>query len=304
MIQLIGQRLMQSTKYWRVNNDSNAPQPDRPRSVPAVGNHMRVFSSGGGVQSTAVLVLSAQGHADFPIHLFANTGDDSENPETLDYVRNISIPFADKNGIEFHELHWTMRDGRFQTLRERIYETKRSVPIPARMGHNGAPGNRACTYDYKIRVIDRWIAQHGGKGNRVVVGLGISVDEIQRAKFREEERVRGFMKTLNYPLIDLHISRSQCQRIIKDADLPIPPRSACYFCPYHSPAEWIRIRNNHPELFNEAVKIEKEIQRKRREVMGKDDMYLHPALVNLDRAVGKQMIFDDMENCESGYCMV
>ena len=41
---------------------------------------LRVFAHGGGVQSTAALVLSAQGRIDFPVHLFANVGDGSENP--------------------------------------------------------------------------------------------------------------------------------------------------------------------------------------------------------------------------------
>ena len=48
---------------------------------------LRVFSYGGGVQSTAALVLAAQGKIDFPTFLFANVGDDSEHPATLRYVR-------------------------------------------------------------------------------------------------------------------------------------------------------------------------------------------------------------------------
>ena len=37
--------------------------------------------------------------------------------------------------------------------------------------------------------------------------------------------------------------------------------------------------------------------------MGKDDVFLHHALVPLDQAVGQQMTSDDLEKCESGYCM-
>src|SRR5947209_5246716 len=47
---------------------------------------IRVFSYGGGVQSTAALVLAAQGKIDYPTFLFCNVGADSENPETLTYV--------------------------------------------------------------------------------------------------------------------------------------------------------------------------------------------------------------------------
>jgi 3'-phosphoadenosine 5'-phosphosulfate sulfotransferase (PAPS reductase)/FAD synthetase len=48
---------------------------------------IRVFSYGGGVQSTAALVLAAQGVIDYHTFLFANVGEDSENPDTLAYVR-------------------------------------------------------------------------------------------------------------------------------------------------------------------------------------------------------------------------
>lgn len=41
---------------------------------------MRVFSFGGGVQSTAVLVLSAHGVLPYKQFIFSNVGDDSEHP--------------------------------------------------------------------------------------------------------------------------------------------------------------------------------------------------------------------------------
>jgi hypothetical protein len=45
------------------------------------------FSYGGGIQSTAVLALSGRGVLGWRTFLFANTGDDSEDPKTLVYVR-------------------------------------------------------------------------------------------------------------------------------------------------------------------------------------------------------------------------
>lgn len=264
---------------------------------------MRAFSSGGGVQSTAALVLASQGKIDFPIFVFANTGDDSERPETLDYVRNVAMPYAKKHGVEFHEVQ-KRRLGKHekQSLKEHIYRTKRSIPLPIRLS-TGALGNRTCTVDFKIRVVDKWIAENGGKGSKVIVGLGISTDEIHRARARETEYVRGFWKVITYPLIDLHINRNQCYRIIREGGLPAPAKSACYFCPYQRPVGWIRLKNRRPDLFEEAVKIEEHLNQKRG-TLGKDSVFLHPALKPLDQAVGTQMMFDEMENCESGYCFV
>ncbi len=263
---------------------------------------MKIFSSGGGVQSTAALVLAAQGKIDYPVFVFANTGDDSEHPDTLDYVNNVSIPFAKKNEIGFI-VRQKRRMGKYehQTILGEVHRRKRSVPIPARMS-NGKPGNRTCTIDFKIRVIDKFIAEELQHNGSVTVGLGISTNEIQRAKNRNPEKIRGFIKTIEYPLIELGLNRSQCLRIIADAGLPVAPRSACYFCPFHTQAEWIRLRHDRPDLFDKAVEIEQFINEKRKAVLKRDKVWLHQFLRPLDEAVGLQMTFDDLENCEDGYC--
>ena len=53
-----------------------------------MSEQLKVFSYGGGVQSTACLVLVAQGKLGIQTFLFANVGDDSEHPATLRYVRD------------------------------------------------------------------------------------------------------------------------------------------------------------------------------------------------------------------------
>lgn len=42
-----------------------------------------IFSTGGGVQSTACLVLAAQGKIPYRTFVFANVGDKAESPATL-----------------------------------------------------------------------------------------------------------------------------------------------------------------------------------------------------------------------------
>lgn len=53
---------------------------------------LRSYNYGGGVQSTALLVLVAAGRLPGGVFLFANTGDDSEDPRTLEYVRTVAGP--------------------------------------------------------------------------------------------------------------------------------------------------------------------------------------------------------------------
>lgn len=57
--------------------------------------NLSVISYGGGVQSTAMMVLAAQGELAVDAMLFANVGNDSERKATLNYVRDVAIPFAD-----------------------------------------------------------------------------------------------------------------------------------------------------------------------------------------------------------------
>ncbi len=144
---------------------------------------LRVFSYGGGVQSTAALVLAAQGTIDFKTFLFCNVGEDSENPATLDYVRDYARPFAEKHDIEFIELQRT-RFGEPETIYQRLTRPgSRSIGIPVRMAGSGAPGNRACTGDFKIKVIAKWLREHGATPlSPATCGLGISLDEWQRMR--------------------------------------------------------------------------------------------------------------------------
>lgn len=173
---------------------------------------LRAFSSGGGVQSTAALVLSAQGRIDFPIHLFSNVGDDSEHPDTLRYVREVLMPYAEAHGIEYHELRRVNSRGKHkgeETLYGRLTRPgSRSLPIPVRMS-NGAPGTRSCTVDFKLRVVAKWHQQRGAtEENPSVTGIGFSTDEIER---KGKARRRPW-EIVEYPLLDdLGLSRAPHQ---------------------------------------------------------------------------------------------
>lgn len=266
----------------------------------------RVFSYGGGVQSTAALVLAAQGRIDFRVFLFCNVGADSENPATLDYIRDVARPYAKRAGIEIHELSRVFRRGPRKGQGETIYghltrKGSKSIPIPMRMSRTGMPGSRSCTVDFKIKLSGRWLKERGATAtNPATVGLGISLDEFHRMRTASRE-----YELLEYPLIDLRLDRGQCISIIRDAGLPVPPKSSCYFCPFHSHEEWRRLRDEEPGLFALSVDLER-LLNERRAAFGKDPMYMHRALIPLDLAVGtaKQAgLWDEIDVCESGYCL-
>src|SRR6185312_8131577 len=88
--------------------------------------------------------------------------------------------------------------------------------IPVRLA-SGAPGNRKCTGDFKIKPVAKWLKQHGATKNAPgKVLLGISLDEFQR--MRNDSGIAHV--ALVYPLIDQRLTRQDCIRIIKEAGLP------------------------------------------------------------------------------------
>jgi hypothetical protein len=271
---------------------------------------LRVISYGGGVQSTALVVLAAQGKLEAimggPVKyaLFGNTGDDSEHPATLKYVREIAIPWAAERGIEIIELA-TTKNGEATTIWNEIMkpESKRML-IPV-YGDINMPLQRSCTVDFKIKTVGRWVKKNGAtKKDPAQVAIGISTDEIQRAGRGKEE----YMQQRVYPLLDLGLDRIGCMRVIHDAGLPVPPKSSCFFCPFHRPLVWSEMRRDEPELFEKAQELEDVLIAKQVD-RGKNPVYLTKFGVRLTDAIqtAGDTLFNtvdpnDEHGCDSGHC--
>jgi hypothetical protein len=255
-----------------------------------------------------MLVLSAQGKIDFPIHLFCNVGDDSENPDTLAYIDKVSKPYAQEHGIELIELYKITRSKEPLTLLESLAKPNtRSIGIPVRMADTGSPGNRKCTFDFKLKVMDTWLRTRGVTKDRpAITAVGISTDEIQRAN-----RGKGTpLQNRVHPLLDLGLSRNDCRRLITEAGLPMPPKSSCYFCPFKRPQEFAEMRRDDPELFERAAQVEDLVNRTRDRI-GADHVYLTRYGRPIREAVGPaqdQLFADDsgMDDgeCDEGVCFV
>jgi hypothetical protein len=139
----------------------------------------------------------------------------------------------------------------------------------------------------------------------LTVGIGISTDEWHRAK-----RVKcPEWKQIEYPLLDMGISRENCYQIIEDAGLPRPPWSSCWFCPFHSTERWREIKHDTPALFVKAGKME-DVINQRRKMLGKDNVYLHRSLKPLMQAIPDKpqdqatTIMEEQEQCVEGGCLL
>lgn len=261
---------------------------------------LRAFSSGGGVQSSAALVLSKRGEIDFPLHLFANVGEKAENPETLIYAREVLMPYAAQHGIDFREVQWIDRTGKVRDLYDDLLTAKRSIDIPMRLA-SGAFGNRKCTARYKIEVVARWLRKAGAtRENPAVLAIGISTDEIGRAKDGVPKQQPWTTRT--NPLLTLGLSRIDCELIVASEGLPPAPKSSCWFCPFQGGDQWRARQRNQPDLFAKAEALEETLN-ERRVFLGRDRAGLANGNLPLAEAIHNPQLVLFEEFCDTGSCM-
>lgn len=143
---------------------------------------------------------------------------------------------------------------------------------------------RSCTYDFKVKMIEREAKRiagmkRGEKSLKVIQWIGISIDEAHRMKPSRESWVK-----FRWPLVDMGMKRHHCLDWMKAHGFPTPPRSACIYCPFHSDREWRRLRDEEPEEFSRAVKFERDLQAVKKLTGNmKGVPFLHNSLVPIDQ---------------------
>ena len=261
----------------------------------------RYISLGAGVQSTAMLILSANGKIPLAdVAIFADTQDEPqwvyEHLEKLKEWSPIRIDVVTAGHLSEHMI--ARNQGR----------RKRFAAIPAfTTGSDGAaaPLQRQCTREYKIDPIEKHVRKLMGYKPRqrikekATAMIGISLDEATRMK---PSRTKWIENT--YPLIDSGLRRSDCISIIEAEGFQAPKKSSCIFCPYHSDSFWLDIRENHPTEWLRAVEIDAAIRNMSMSGVMRP-VYLHRTLKPLPEVTFRHEnqldLFD--EECE-GMCGV
>lgn len=245
---------------------------------------INVISLGAGVQSSTMALMAAAGEiTPMPYGaIFADTGAEPKSVyDWLDWLEK-QLPFPVYRVMQGKGL---MEDA----LRIRQRKDGNGSWVPSGVPHysvnkDGSYGHgpRQCTHDFKIAPIMRQarVLMKTAEAKHVVQWIGISQDEIYRMK---PSRVK--YATTRWPLIELGIRREQCLSWIQSHGFPTPPRSACVFYPYHSNAEWKRLRDEEPEEFAKAVQFEKDYSAAKAQTVWKmqTGVFLHASRVPLDQ---------------------
>lgn len=226
----------------------------------------QVWSSGGGVQSTAIAALIVSGELPVPdCAVIADTN--FEVSTTWDYLETVVRPALEMVNVDLHRVRG------LQTVGLLSGAEKKTIVMP--MYSPGEKRERRlpkyCSNEWKTRPIQRFLRQRGIKS--ADFWIGYTTDEMERCRVYDDSQRWNH----RYPLIDMRLSRSDCYAIIRDAGWPEPPRSACYMCPMRNDSEWRDLKQNSPRDFGKAVRMERSLQEL-------DDVYFHDSCKPLNEA--------------------
>lgn len=239
---------------------------------------MHVISLGAGVQSTTMALMAAHGEiAPMPdAAIFADTGAEPRAVyEHLEWLRSPNVLPFPVHVIQLSDMVADLREtkagaewvaGRFLGFVAAPFFTR---------NEDGSAGmlKRECTENYKIKIIAHELKRLCGRDPDkpirareplVCSWIGISSDEVQRVRWTgpkwNAKRYPFLGRSIRDDPQDLWISRRDCEAWLRRHEYPVPPKSACTFCPYRSNAEWRDLRDNHPGDWQQAVEVDQLIR--------------------------------------------
>jgi hypothetical protein len=193
------------------------------------------LSYGGGVNSTALLVLLVEGK--LPQYdpwrtVFSDTG--CKRPQTYAYIEHQIIPYMRRHGRELEVVR----------PKESVIERWERLKV------TGSRILRSCTDAAKLKPLSRHSVAESN-GTTPIYLVGIDASERHRAR-----PARGKDIGRVYPLVDLNIDRAGCAEIIRAAGLCVPAKSGCWCCPYMRVGEVVELARTYPEHFERIAHLE------------------------------------------------
>jgi phosphoadenosine phosphosulfate reductase family protein len=190
----------------------------------------QVVSFGGGVNSSAMCLGLYERQEKIALVLFSDTG--GEKPETYRHVETFS------KWLEDHGMPAIKTVRRKITLEAHCekYKTLPSIVI----------GLRQCSHGWKVQPQEAYLAKFHSLKDHLRL-IGIDAGEAHR---------KTELPNTRYPLIEWAWDRARCIEALSRHNVPVPVKSACFFCPASKKSQIIQLSKEHPDLYQRAVAME------------------------------------------------
>ena len=198
-----------------------------------------VLGLSGGRDSAALAVYMRQHHPELAIdYFFTDTG--KELPEIYEYLGRLE-------GFLGRQILRLNPDRDFDFWLKQYNEFLPSAQT------------RWCTRQLKLRPFERWLRPILDAGTTVYSYVAIRSDE----EYRDGYASKHDRLVIRLPFKDAGVDKAGVLELLDSAGLGLPKyyswrtRSGCTFCFFQQKIEWVRLREQHPEAFEEAKAYEK-----------------------------------------------
>jgi len=198
-----------------------------------------VVGLSGGRDSAALAVHMAQTRPDLDVeYFFTDTG--KELPEVYEYLGRLE-------GFLGRPIERLNPDRDFDFW---LRQYKNFLP---------SPRTRWCTRQLKIRPFEKWLWPALDAGDIVTSYVAIRSDENYREGYASTHPNLG----VSLPFREAGIDKAAVIDILEASGLGLPEyyawrsRSGCTFCFFQQKIEWVRLKERHPDRFEEARSYEK-----------------------------------------------
>jgi len=232
---------------------------------------LHVLGLSGGKDSAALALYMRDKYPDIDMtYYFTDTG--KELAEVVEFIDRLEGYIGKKIIDPYEEIYSSNRE-------------KKDFDYWLKQYNNflPSPQTRWCTIQMKLVPFEKWVQQYLDDGYEVISYVGIRSDE----PYREGYQVAGNKDIkIRMPFREDEIDLNGVLDILQQADLfgdteeaknnpesaqarGLPgyydwrSRSGCTFCFYQRKIEWVRLKERHPEAFEEAKKYEKRAEDER-----------------------------------------
>ena len=204
-----------------------------------IGAVKHVLGLSGGRDSAALAVYMRQYHPELEIeYFFTDTG--KELPEVYEYLGRLE-------GLLGRPILRLNPDRDFDFWLKQYN------------GFLPSAQTRWCTRQLKLRPFEHWVRPMLDEGKKVYSYVAIRSDE----SYREGYASKHQNLIVQLPFKEAGIDKAGVLEILEAAGIGLPTyyswrtRSGCTFCFFQQKIEWVRLKEQHPEAFEEAKAYEK-----------------------------------------------